>query len=206
MLSIESKHVLVLANEVIVEDDRCLSMTFLLLIRSAIQWHHGQHVIVILELTLASIIINETFVSINSGHVDFLLDATIALSFDLLAVSIMHFLHLLVVPVHQFGKPTTKEVTLFLNLSFAKVPLREVLFLALGWLCSGRSRSFRASSWAPICTFLALHTRVGVTFRVSTKRGQFSFKADRNSDTAAMLRLKVQIEPVFVKNLSALDS
>ena len=61
----------------------------------------------------------------------------IAALFDIHAVAVMHLFKLCIVFLHEHGEPPLQVLSLLLDLTTAKVPLREVLFLGVlgGCLC-----------------------------------------------------------------------
>lgn len=129
----------------------------------------------------------------------------IAALFDIHAVAVMHLFKLCIVFLHEHGEPPLQVLSLLLDLTTAKVPLREVLFLGVLGGCLSR------------CSLALLRFRAGGTLvRSSTLRGgvyrlrcvpdrsQLCLEAHVDRHGAPMLRLHVQVEPVFVEDLSSL--
>ena len=90
VLPIERQHVLVLADEVVVEDD-CLLFRLLLILS---QRQNCQHIIVVVKITLTLVVVDQAILCVDCSNIDLLLDASIPLPFNLLAVSVVHLLQL----------------------------------------------------------------------------------------------------------------
>lgn len=138
-------------------------------------------------------------------HLSKLSTRAIAAFFDVHAVAVMHLFELCVVLLHEHGEPPLQVLSLLLDLTAAKVPLGEVLLLGvLGGCLSRRGLPllrFRAGGTLVRCSTL----RGGVyRLRCVPDRSQLCLEAHVDRDGAPMLRLHVQVEPVFVEDLGSL--
>lgn len=103
MFSIERQHVLIFADEVIIEDDRVqpLRYLWLFIMGRHCKRYHGQHIVVVVELALAAVIDDHSFVRCCT-QVHIVSYAPVAFSFDVVAILIETFFHFFVIAVHQF--------------------------------------------------------------------------------------------------------